>query len=216
MMECTVCKVMVRKEVYHYCHSHRDTSGDDSEGGAHAKDHDAHRFVYCTECKRNVTLAQSLNLSCHTYCLDCRGDGPHDNCIKHNSRATSRKSAKPMLCLTCIYYVSEDDYRTGRCHGGISRVINPVTSLSSVPVSISGIVSSYNTTNMSFSAPVSVSGDISLDHRNTGYQHIGGDVMCMFQTREQRRHVLHVYQKAEMERFHRKCERELKEDYDAN
>jgi hypothetical protein len=98
---------------------------------------------------------------------------------------------------------------------GISRVINPVTSSSSVPVSISGVVSSYNTTNMSFSAPVSVSGDISSDHRNTGYQHIGGDVMCMSQTREQRRHELHVYQKAEMERFRRKCERELKEDYDA-
>jgi hypothetical protein len=28
------------------------------------------------------------------------------------------------------------------------------------------------------------------------------------------RHELHVYQKAEMGRFHRKCERELKEDYD--
>ena len=48
MMECTVCKVMVWKQVYHYCHSHRDTSGDDSQGGAHAEDHDAHRFVYWT------------------------------------------------------------------------------------------------------------------------------------------------------------------------
>jgi hypothetical protein len=36
----------------------------------------------------------------------------------------------------------------------------------------------------------------------------------MSQTREERRHALHVYQKAEMERFRRKCERELKEDYD--
>jgi hypothetical protein len=114
MMECTVCKVMVKKDVYPYCHSYRDTLVDDSEGGAHAEDHDAHRFVYCTECKRNVTLAQSLNLSCYTYCLDSEGD-----------------------------------------------------------------------------------------------------VLCMSQTREERRHALHVYQKAEMERFRRKCEKELKDDYDA-
>jgi hypothetical protein len=138
-------------------------------------------------------------LSRHTYCLDCEGDGPHDDCIKHSSRATSRTSAKPMLCLTCMYYVSEDDYKTGRCHGGISSVNNPVISSSSVPVPISGIVSSFNTTNMSFSAPVSVSEAISSDHRNTGNQQIGGDVMCMSQTREQCRHELHVYQKAEME-----------------
>ena len=39
--------------------------------------------------------------------------------------------------------------------------------------------------------------------------------MCMSQTREQRRHELHLYQKAEMERFRRKWERELKDDYDA-
>jgi hypothetical protein len=173
MMKCTVCKVLVRKAVYPYCHSYRDTLGDDSKGRAHAEDHDSHRVVYCTECKRNVTLAQSLNLSCHTYCLDCEGDGPHDNCIKHNSRATSRTSAKPMLCLTCMYYVSEDDYRTGRCHWGISSVTNPVISSTSVPVHISGVVSSYYTLNMSFSAPVSVSGAISSDHRNKGYQQIG-------------------------------------------
>jgi vacuolar-type H+-ATPase subunit F/Vma7 len=37
----------------------------------------------------------------------------------------------------------------------------------------------------------------------------------MSQTREERRNTLQVYQKAEMERFRRKCERELKEDYDA-
>jgi hypothetical protein len=59
MMECTICKVMARKAVYPYCHSYRVTSGDDFEGGAHAEDHDAHRFVYCADCKRNVTLAQS-------------------------------------------------------------------------------------------------------------------------------------------------------------
>jgi hypothetical protein len=119
MMECTICKAFVRKELYPYCHSYRDTSGDDSEGGAHAEGHDADGFVYCSECKRNVTQAQSLNKSCHTYCLDCGGDRPHDNCIKHISKATRRTSAKPMLCLTCMYYVSEDDYGTGRCHGDI-------------------------------------------------------------------------------------------------
>jgi hypothetical protein len=48
-----------------------------------------------------------------------------------------------------------------------------------------------------------------------GYQQIGGDVTCMYQTREERIHALHVYQKAEMKRLRRKCERELKEDYDA-
>jgi hypothetical protein len=114
-----------------------------------------------------------------------------------------------------MYYVTEEDYRTGRCHGGISSVTNPVISSSSVPVSISGVVSLYNTTNMSFSAPVSVSGAIFSDNRNTGYQQIEGDVVCMSQTREQRRHELHVYQIAEMKSFRRKCERELKEDYDA-
>jgi hypothetical protein len=101
-------------------------------------------------------------LSCHTYSLDCGGDGPHDNCIKQHSRATSRTSAKPVLCLTCMYYVSEDDYRTGRCYRGISSVTNPVIPSSSVPVPISGVVASYNTTKMSFSAPVSVSGAISI------------------------------------------------------
>jgi hypothetical protein len=162
-----------------------------------------------------VTLAQSLNLSCHTYCLDCGGDGPHDNCIKHNSKATKRTSAKPRLCLTCMYYVSEDDYRTGRCHGGTSSAANTAVSPSSVPIPRSGVVSSYNTTNMSFSAPVSISGAIYSDHRNTECQQIGGDVMCMSQTREERRNTLHMYQKAEMERFRRKCEKEPKEDYDA-
>ena len=39
--------------------------------------------------------------------------------------------------------------------------------------------------------------------------------MCMSQTREERRQELQVYQKAEMERLRRKCERELKDDYDA-
>ena len=71
IMECTICNAMVRKDLYLYCHSYRHTSGDDSDGGAHAEDHDPHRFVYCTECKRNVTLAQSVNKSCHTYCTDC-------------------------------------------------------------------------------------------------------------------------------------------------
>jgi hypothetical protein len=33
MMECTICKVMVRKAMSPYYHSYRDTSGDDSEGG---------------------------------------------------------------------------------------------------------------------------------------------------------------------------------------
>jgi hypothetical protein len=70
------------------------------------------------------------------------GDGPHDNCIKHNSKTTRRTSAKPMLCLTYLYYVSEDKYRTGRCHNGISSVANPVISSSSVPIPISGVVSS--------------------------------------------------------------------------
>jgi phosphotransacetylase len=37
----------------------------------------------------------------------------------------------------------------------------------------------------------------------------------MSQTREQRRHEPLVFQEAEMERFCRKCEREIKEDYDA-
>ena len=96
MMWCTVCNLNVRKDNHPYCHSYRDTSGDDSGGGAHAEDHDAHRYVYCTECKRNVTLAQSLNLSCHTHCLDCGGDGPHDNCIKHNSKATKKRQLKTM------------------------------------------------------------------------------------------------------------------------
>ena len=36
IMECTVCKAMVRKDLYPYCHSYRVTSGDDSECGAHA------------------------------------------------------------------------------------------------------------------------------------------------------------------------------------
>jgi hypothetical protein len=63
---------------------------------------------------------------------------------------------------------------------------------------ITGVVSSFNTTNMSSSAPVSVSGAISSDHRNTGYQQIEGDVMCMSQTRERRIHELNVFQKAEM------------------
>jgi hypothetical protein len=62
---------------------------------------------------------------------------------------------------------------------------------------------------------VSVSGVISSDHSNIGYQQIGGDVTCMSRSREERRHALHVYQKAEIERFPRKCGRELKEDYDA-
>ena len=49
MMEYTIFKViMVRKALYPYCHSYRDTSGDDFEGGAHAEDHDAHLFVYCS------------------------------------------------------------------------------------------------------------------------------------------------------------------------
>jgi hypothetical protein len=39
--------------------------------------------------------------------------------------------------------------------------------------------------------------------------------MCMSQTREERRNTLHVYQKAEMERLRGKCEKDLKEDYDA-
>jgi hypothetical protein len=37
----------------------------------------------------------------------------------------------------------------------------------------------------------------------------------MSQTRKERRNALYVYQKAEMEIFRRKCEKELKEDYDA-
>ena len=102
--------------------------GDDSDGGAHAEDHDAHRFVYCTECKRNVTLAQSVNKSCHTHCTDCGGDGPHYNCVKHNSIATRRTSAKPMLCRTCMLYVSEEDYRTGGCHDRKPSASNPAIS----------------------------------------------------------------------------------------
>jgi hypothetical protein len=167
MVKCTICKAMVRKDLYPYITiiptGH---IGDDSERGAH----DAHRFVYCKECKRNVTQAQSINKSCHMYCLDCGGDGPHDNCIKHNAKATRRTSAKPMLCVTCMYYVSEGDYRAGRCHRGVSSAANAVMSSPSLPIPISGVVSSYNTTNMSFSALVSVSGAISSDHRNTGYQ----------------------------------------------
>jgi hypothetical protein len=55
MMECTICKAMVRKDLYPYCHSYRDTSGDNSEGGARAEDHDAHCFVYCLDCRGRWT-----------------------------------------------------------------------------------------------------------------------------------------------------------------
>jgi hypothetical protein len=78
-----------------------------------------------------------------------------------------------------MYCVSEDDYRTGRCHNVISGVANPVISSSSAPIPISGVVSPYNTTNMSFSASVTMPGVISSDHSNMGYQQIGGDVTCM-------------------------------------
>ena len=80
---------------------------------------------------------------------------------------------------------------------------------------ISGNISSCNLTNMSYSAPVSVSGEIPSDTSYKGYHRIGEDVMCMSQTREERKLELQVYQKAEMERLRRKYERELKDDYDA-
>jgi hypothetical protein len=85
MMECTMCKAMVTKKLYPYCYFYRDTSGED---------HDAHRFVYCSECKLNVTQAQSLNKSCHTNCLVCGEDRSHDNCIKYSSKPTRRTTAK--------------------------------------------------------------------------------------------------------------------------
>ena len=105
-----------------------------------------------------------------------------------------------------MLYISEEDYRTGRCHEGKPSSGNPA---------ISGNVSSCNFTNMSYSAPVSVSGKIPSGTTYRGYHRIGEDVMCMSQTREERRQELQVYQKAKMEHFRRKCERELKDDYDA-
>ena len=92
---------------------------------------------------------------------------------------------------------------------------NPAIPSSSVPIMISGNVSSCNFTNMSYSAPVSLSGKITSDPSYRGYQRIGEDVMCMSQTRKERRQELQVYQKAEMVRLRRKYERELKDVYDS-
>ena len=114
-----------------------------------------------------------------------------------------------MLCRTCMLFVSEEVYRTGKCHEGKPSSGNPAISSSSAPVMISGNVSSYNFTNMSYSAPVSVSGEIPSDTSYRGYQRIGDDVMCMYQTREERKLKLQVYKKAEIEHLHRKYDQDL-------
>ena len=68
---------------------------------------------------------------------------------------------------------------------------------------------------MSYSASVSVSGEMPSDPSYRRYQRIREDVMCMSQTREERRQELQVYQRAEMDHLRRKYEQELKDDYDA-
>ena len=94
LMMCEVCKVMVRKDTYPVCHDYKYTSENDSEGGAKAHDPTAKRLEYCDVCNRSVTFEQRRNLSCHTYCIFCGVDVPHNDCAEFESRGTRSSSVK--------------------------------------------------------------------------------------------------------------------------
>ena len=117
-----VCKVMAKKDMYPVCHDYRYISGDDSEGGAKAHDPTAKHLEYCDVCNRSVTCEQRLNLSCHTYCIFCGGDVPHNDCAEFESRDTRSISAKSELCMICCKYVSREELETGSCHARVTSV----------------------------------------------------------------------------------------------
>ena len=101
--------------MYPACHDYRYTPGDDSEGGHKAHDPNAKRLEYCDMCKRSVTCKQRLKLSCHTYCLFCGVDVPHNDCAEFESRSTRSSTVKSVLCMICCKYVSREESESGTC-----------------------------------------------------------------------------------------------------
>ena len=61
----------------------------------------------------SVTCEQRLKLSCHTYCLFCGVDVPHNDCAEFESRGTRSSTVKSVLCMICCKYVSREESRVG-------------------------------------------------------------------------------------------------------
>jgi hypothetical protein len=68
------------------------------------------------------------NLSCHTYCIFCGVDVPHNDCAEFESRGTRSSTVKFVLCMICCKYVSREESETGTCHSKVTSVNAPCVS----------------------------------------------------------------------------------------
>jgi hypothetical protein len=151
--------------MYPVCHDYRYISGDDSKGRAKAHDPNAKRLEYCNICKRSVTNEQIFNSSCHTYCIFCGFDAPHNYCAEFESRGTRSSVVKFVLCMTCCKYVFRYELEAGTCHSKPTLVNTQC-------------VSSRDTT-----AGARVA---SSTNDMAGYREIGGDILCKTVSREEK------------------------------
>ena len=107
------------------------------------------------------------NLSCHTYCIFCGVDAPHNDCAEFEFRGTRSSTVKSVLCMICCKYVSREESETGTCHSRVTSDNTPCVSSRDTTAGV-GVTSSTN--------------DM------TGYREVGGDMLCEPVSREDRRY----------------------------
>ena len=131
-------------------------------------------------CKRSITCKQICNMSCHTYCIFCGVDVPHNDCAEFESGGTQSSSVKSALCTTCCKYVFWGELEAGTCHSKPTYVNTQC-------------VSSRDTT-----AGVRVT---SSTNDMTGYREIGGDILCKPVSREEKRYRNTMEEHAKIRRW---------------